>query len=303
MRDVFRWDYRAHAAFVAPAGDKAELWRLGIGIVLIVSILIFLGQSMGQLFMSGMNEPEREAFIDEMVAGQTPFSVLYKLLQYALLIPAVALVVMGLHQRAPFSVLGPKYRVWFQFVPVMIMQIILIAALMILPPYELPGEAPTWNMGLGRWLMFLPLSLLVLGLQCAAEEIAFRGYLQQQLAARFQHPGFWMFLPAGIFGGLHYSPEIYGENAWLIALSATIFGLVMADITARAGSLGPAIAIHLANNAVAILVYGSVDTLSGLSLLRSPIDLADPDLLWTWLSYDLGWILVSWLGARLAIRR
>lgn len=303
MKEVFRWDYRAHSAFVAPAGDKAELWRLCVGIVLVVSILLFLTQALGQLFMGGLSAGEREAFIDEVVAGQTAFAVLFKLLQYALLIPAVAVVVLGLHQRAPFSVLGPPRPAWYQFCGVLIVQLILIVALMILPPYDAPGGPPTWNMSLGAWLMLLPLSLLVLGLQCAAEEIAFRGYLQQQLAARFQHPAFWMFAPAGLFGGLHYAPEIYGENALLIAASATLFGLVMADITARAGTLGPAIAIHLANNSVAILVFGSVDTLSGLSLMRSPIDLGDPDLLWTWLSYDLGWIFVSWLGARLAIRR
>ncbi len=52
-------------------------------------------------------------------------------------------------------------------------------------------------------------------IQTGAEELVFRGYLQQQLAARFASPLIWMVLPALIFGAVHYDPATAGPNVWL----------------------------------------------------------------------------------------
>ena len=48
--------------------------------------------------------------------------------------------------------------------------------------------------------MLLPLGIAGLFCQVFAEEVAFRGYLQTQLAARFTSPVIWMSLPALGFG-------------------------------------------------------------------------------------------------------
>lgn len=303
MMELFRLNYRAHEALVGPARGYCELWRLAVGIILIAAIHIFLIQAVWEVVLSSQLEPDREGYFDSIMAGQTPFSVLFKLFLSAMLIPAVALVAMGLHHRAAGSVLGYLRPAWGQFRVVFFVQAVLVAVLMILPPYDAPGGELSSNLALGRWLMILPLSLFMLVLQCAAEELAFRGYLQQQLAARFRHPAVWMVLPAGFFAGLHYMPGEFGENAPLIALSAGLFGLAMADITARAGTLGPAIAMHVANNFIAILFIGSSDSLTGLALYRSPVDLAGPDQIGAVIVIDVVWLFVSWLAARLALRR
>ena len=77
----------------------------------------------------------------------------------------------------------------------------------------------------------------------------------------------------------------------------------MADLTARAGTLGPAIAVHFVNNVTAILIVSMPDNLSGLALYLSPFSLADTEAVRAWLPVDFGFMLVSWLTARLAIRR
>lgn len=303
MRDIFRSDYRAHQVYIAPASERAELWRLCMGVILVVSLFLFLAQAVGRLVFSTFNVSDVPAFIEEISTGKTPAAVLFQLIQLSLLIPAVALVAVGLHQRAPMSLFGHPRSALQQFIVVLMAQFALIAVLTLLPPYDSLGGEPVLNHAVGYWLLLLPISFAALTLQCTAEEVVFRGYLQQQLAARFDHPLLWMIAPAFLFGALHYAPEQMGENALLIAFTAGVFGLMMADITARAGTLGPAIAIHLANNTMPILLMGYVDDMSGLALYVTPLNLQDPDLVWTWLPYDLGWMFVSWLTARLVLRR
>ena len=77
----------------------------------------------------------------------------------------------------------------------------------------------------------------------------------------------------------------------------------MADLTARSGSLGPAIAVHFCNNVSAILVVSLPDDLSGLALYLTPFGMQDTDALAAWLPVDFAMMLVFWLAARLAIRR
>ena len=89
----------------------------------------------------------------------------------------------------------------------------------------------------------------------------------------------------------------------LIALWAGMFGLLMADLTARAGTLGPAIAVHLANNASALLLVSLPDSLNGLALYVTPIPMSDTELLRIWMPVDFAMFIVFWLAARLAIRR
>ena len=153
------------------------------------------------------------------------------------------------------------------------------------------------------WALLLPLSLIAVLVQVSSEEILFRGYIQQALAARFSSPLVWMILPAALFAMGHYLPEEAGANAVPIALWAGAFSVLMADLTARAGTLGPAIAVHLVNNIVALLFISLPDSLSGLSLYTLPYAMSDTGQLRAWLAVDFAVIVICWLGARLAIRR
>ena len=71
-------------------------------------------------------------------------------------------------------------------------------------------------------------------------------------------------------------------------------------VTARAGTLGPAIAVHFFNNVVAIVIVSMPDSLSGLSLFLSPFSMTDAEEVRAWLPVDFAMMVVSWLAARLA---
>jgi len=292
--------YRAHEQFIAPARDGAP-WRVIPGIVLIcalyLSLLWFLQAALATL----LPPPVFEAFRSEVQTGETAIGALYLLFSFGLMAVAVMLVTVQMHRRSPLGLFGPLRQMVSQGGAVLVMLIILTAVIWILPPSEFPSPLPAAR-PFASWAVWLPLAIPALLIQTTTEELVFRGYLQQHLAAHFRHPSLWMGLPALLFGLLHYRPEA-GENAWMLVLWAAAFSLIAADLTARAGTLGPAIALHFASNAVAILLVSQDPALSGLALIAAPVDLADPAVVRPALLLDVAVLLLGWLTARLVLRR
>jgi membrane protease YdiL (CAAX protease family) len=130
---------------------------------------------------------------------------------------------------------------------------------------------------------------IVLGvfIQAVGEELIFRGYLLQQLAVRFRSPIIWAFLPALVFGLLHYNnpggpdsalPEfqifgfIISEPGALYVLTTAITGTALAALVWRAGSLWPAAGLHVAVNVFSLTMVGAEGTLSGTQLWLFALD-------------------------------
>jgi len=293
--------YDAHADFIAPARATAQVWRLLAGLVLIGATILGLTA----LFQSAILSLAGDAVYRDITrlegTGSTAAGVLLLLYSFAIMILAVAMVTAQLHKRSPLTLLGPIPDLLRQFGATLAVLIALGVAIIVLPPW---GYSDPVEVGVAplTWLLILPVSLGAVLVQTSAEEILFRGYIQQQLAARFQSPLIWMIAPSVLFGLLHYRPET-GANGALIMLWAGGFALIAADLTARAGTLGPAIALHFMSNASALLILSADSTLSGLALFRLQVDMADPQALRPYLLIDAMVILVGWLAARLAIRR
>lgn len=287
--------YRAYAPVIAAAQTgRAGLRHLvfGCGVVLLLGYM-FTSLLLEMVISSGaLSDPFT------LFDGTTPATMLILLFSFGVWPVALALALNIAHQRPFTSLLGRELLPQFRVVAVAMTA--LYAALLVLPPWA--GSTVTQNTSLGLWLTLLPLGLLAVFVQVAAEELVFRGYLQQALAARGLPVWVWMGVPSALFGLGHYDASA-GSNAWLIALWAVIFGLLMADLTARAGSIGPAIAVHMANNVAALLVIGLDDSLNGLALFVYPLGLSDEAALRALLPADFLLMLVSWLAARLVLRR
>tara|TARA_Y100000780_G_scaffold225106_1_gene237222 strand:+ start:120 stop:1019 length:900 start_codon:yes stop_codon:yes gene_type:complete len=297
----WRPDYSAHAAFVAPARSTSALWRFFLGLFVAVVAYVALNELYFQT-VYGLAGSAAPSLHGDLLKGATPQAMYLLLFSFGTMAMAVAVTVRIVHRRSAGSLFGLPGRLWPGFRAVSGAMLLLGVALAVLPPWDMGGEL-TPNLPLGRWLLLLPLSLLAVLVQVSAEEIVFRGYVQQQLAARFNAPLIWMVLPSVLFAAGHYLPAEAGENALMVALWAGVFGILMADLTARSGSLGPAIAVHLWNNVSAILIVSLPDDLSGLALYLTPFSMDDAAALRSWLPVDFALMLVSWLAARLAIRR
>lgn len=293
-----RQGYRAHEAMVRFARAQPQLWRLLLGLVLVAAVSF----AMTAALQVTVAELFPGAWLQGLADGSNPGAMLVLLGSFAFLSLGVAMAARLFHQRSFATVTGHLRPLVWQFGRVSLFLLGLSAVLMALPPYSM-GPPMTPNLPFWTWLGILPFSVAAVLVQTGSEEILFRGYIQQALAARFRSPAVWLLVPSALFALGHYLPVDAGDNALLITAWAGLFGLLMADLTARAGTLGPAMAVHFFNNAAALLLFASPTSLNGLALYLIPFDMADTGNLRPWMAVDFALMLVSWLTARLAIRR
>lgn len=294
--------YRPHKAFVDPAKATREVWRLGLGVVLIGAVTLASSQIFYLILQTVLGTDRAWSVMTDIQSGDSAFGALVLLVSLGALGAGAVLTVRTLHNRGFRSMVGPLPLAWQQFLRVLALVGGVHIVVGLLPPYDLYGDI-TPGLSTVSWVLVLPLSIVALLIQTGSEELVFRGYVQQQLAARFANPVVWLTLPQALFALGHYVPDVYGTNAWMVVLWSFCFGLAMADLTARAGSLGPAVAVHFVNNAWAILLLAPKGDLSGLALYTLPFGPEDEAAMAALLPGELAMIGVSWLAARVALRR
>ncbi len=290
--------YEPHETLIAPARSSAALWRLVIGIAVLVMTFVVLNTLW---FGMVRRLPDAAEIFHEIRQGDTVRGMALLLGSFVSLLGALLVAVRLVHGRGVIGLTGPVRTMLGQFARVSRAVAVLFLLLFLVP---LPADLePERAMGLGRWLALVPLSLGLLLLQTGAEELVFRGYLQSQLAARFRHPAIWIGAPSLVFGLLHYDPATYGDAAIWPVVWAFLFGVVAGDLTARAGSLGPALALHLVNNFAAIGLTAMDGYWDGLALYTLPVGPGDSAALVRLMPIEGGILLCAWLAARVALRR
>lgn len=291
--------YKPHESLVAPAREKSDILRLIVGLVttaLLYVVMLMVGRSLASAIMG-------DAWVQTaaMTPGlTTPAQMLTILASFGFMIGAVCLAVILLHHRHPVTILGGWRPSGAQFLRSMRG---LIPYLALIGAFTFFAEDLQSNLSFGLWLSLLPLTLFFLLIQVSAEELLFRGYLQSQLAARGLHKSIWILLPSVLFGLLHYDPTVMGEAAPWIVIWTIGFGILAADLTARSGTLGPAIAFHFAVNFMAVTLIGFGDYLGGLTLYIYPFSVTETERLMSYLPVDAIGMLLAYLSVRLALRR
>lgn len=276
--------------FVEPANKSKAIWRLLLGIVCLAVVYFVLSSVAITVFVLAKGDLVGNKIMMDMAEGRDPLSVALMLVSFVFMFVALLIAVRLVHKRGFFSLIGPSNGTfWRNFL--VSFAVVMGLSLVGWAIYWL-AEAPVPNMAFGSWILWMVVAIPLLFLQIASEELVFRGYLQQQLAARFRSRWVWMLLPAIIFGALHYQPSVMGQNAWLVVGVTTLFGIIAADVTARTGNLGAAMGLHFANNVFAITIMPLSGTLDGLGLFRSVIGVEDVSQLRTMLLIDLVFILI-----------
>ena len=285
------------ARFVAPARARPALWRVGVAILVIVAVYFAWILAVLAAAWAASGGTALEDAMHRIADADTPASVLWMLATFLGMALGAILAARLLHGRRMGSLFGPG--LWRGFAAGAVIAAGVFAATFLMP---LPFD-PVRNVPADVWLTLLPLALLGLLVQTGAEEVLFRGYLQTQLAARFDSPVAWMALPAVVFGALHYDPAGAGGNApWLVA-AATLFGLIAADLTRVTGSIGAAWGVHFVNNAFAILIVALDGALSGLSFWKTPFAVTDTAVLRPLIAFDMLTTVIVWAAIRLWLAR
>jgi uncharacterized protein len=283
--------------FVAPARLRPQIWRLILGIVLAIVVYLVWMAVMGLGLWAVLGLDDLEAGLDSVGLGRTPLALVGLLFTFVGMALGAFAAVRWVHKRPVASLFGPRDLVLRDFaMGVGVFLLVAIpSALIVLALIDVtPGVA--WS----TWALFLPVALVGLLIQTGAEEILFRGYLQQQLAARFLSRWVWMVLPSLLFGLVHYAPAEMGQSAWLLVVATGFFGLLLADLTARSGSIGLAWGLHFANNVVAMLIFTTGEALDGLAPFRLPFGPQDGGIMgWMVLMDIAGMVLVYALCRRM----
>lgn len=285
--------------FVAPARLRPQLWRLVVGLVLMFGIYLAWMAAIGAVLFAGVGLDGIEQGLAALGTGADPQGLILLLLTFVGMALGTFAAVKFLHKRSIASLFGPRavairdFGMGFAIFTVLaIPGIVFFFATLDLTP----------NIALSTWALFLPLAIIGLLIQTGAEELVFRGYMQQQLAARFASRWVWMVLPSVLFGLVHYAPEEMGRSAWLIVFLTGFFGLIMADLTARSGSLGMAWGLHFANNLLAIMLFTTGEALDGLALYRLPFTVADTEAILPLLLVDIVGMALVWAICRYTLR-
>ncbi|MHA1128852.1 MAG: CPBP family intramembrane glutamic endopeptidase [Alphaproteobacteria bacterium] len=292
----------AFRAYIAPAQERSEIWRTILGFVLLLLLYVILVVLAGIAIYVGGNAYSAghgDRLVQEISGMTTTFATSAALLGIIIALPPLWLVLRFLHKRPLTSLLGPSrkidWRLW-RGAALIVLVLFVVDVVTSFVYYDVNQQ-----FSLLKWTGLLLPGIVLIFLQTTTEELVFRGYLQQQLAARFKNPLIWWLLPSVLFGLAHYDPETFGQNTWLIIGTITVVGLILADVTARFGSLAPAMGLHFANNA-AMLFISTDGNLSGYSLFVSTVNLKSAETGQSMAIY-LGVLLLGYLIFMLIMRR
>jgi len=289
--------------YTACAQGYCEPWRTALGVLLVATVLslIFAGLTIAVTAVAEWVQLGAGYAIGfELITFSSKRTVLIALFAVVLTIPALWLVVKFLHHRSFRSLIAPTGRVhWRSYLGAAIFA--LVFGLGVSLPVLYSG-AYSQQLPLMAWLPWVLPALVLVFLQTAAEELFFRGYLMQQLAAHFKSRWIWWVLPAVLFGVRHYNPLFWGDNWPLAVGTATLMGLIYGDITARTGDLSIALGLHFANNLLVILFLNVSGQLSSLSLFLKNTNVRDVDLMRVELLVSVGATLVVYAIYLLVMR-
>jgi membrane protease YdiL (CAAX protease family) len=255
------------------ARPRAQLWRTAFGSMLVVVAWLAWTMAFGLVAIGGglVNPDALGAAMGQGGASLTYYDAVMAmgvlLATFWGLWLGVWLVAKLLHKRGLSTVLAHDRWIRLDY---------FLVGMALAAGYLALSLGSTWLSGpppsrsslpIEHWLIaFAPLLLLIL-FQTAGEELFFRGYLTQQLAARIPNPLVWGLLPSLAFGLAHTANG--GGNAqftvYYVAV-ATLLGLVMTALVWRTGGLAAAMGFHLMNNVGAMLLIGVAGLTPPISL-------------------------------------
>lgn len=255
------------------ARPRAQLWRTALGIALVVAAWLIWTVIFGLLAVGG-GLVSRETLGAVMGQFAAPLSYFDVFMAMGVLLGTfwglwlgVWLVSKLLHKRGLSTVFAHDGRIRLdQFSIGMALAAGYLA--LSLGSTWLSGAAPMRSdLPLEYWLSALAPMVLLVFFQTAGEELFFRGYLTQQLAARIPHPLVWGLLPSLAFGLAHTANGGGDAQFAIYYVAATLLmGLTMTAMVWRTGGLAAAMGFHLMNNIGAMLLVGIAGVSPPISL-------------------------------------
>ncbi len=276
------------------ADPEHRWWKPLVELLLFGAFYLVLAIVLGIVWAVGLVAVRGEEALDEVFLPGAELDILDPAIFFVLFFSLVLMIPALLAARA---IMGPRPLGLLLSVTGRLRRGLLgrclLAALVVyavaqaaasLVEYALAGTPAAPQPVEGFWWL-IAMIVLVVPLQCAAEELVFRGYLLQTVGRWLRRPVFAILLPVPLFTFGH----LY--DAWGL-LAVAVMAVVAGYLTWRTGGLEAAIALHVVNNVVATLL--------------GALGLADPDAVestWVALAVSAGTQLVfAWWVVRFVRR-
>jgi membrane protease YdiL (CAAX protease family) len=179
------------------ARPKAALWRMVIGVIIILAIWTMWTAAV--LFAYALSValwgdlPSAQIAVEQLVNGSTPLAAMTLLLSFLGLWLGVWLAARLMHGQKFATIISPEGKVrrreFFLGVGIIAGYFAISLTLSYAAGLSMGRRS---ELSVIEWAtLVVPVCVLVF-FQASGEELLFRGYLTQQLGARFRHPLIWV---------------------------------------------------------------------------------------------------------------
>ena len=156
-------------------------------------------------------------------------------------------------------------------------------------------ENYVFNWDINKWLIFLPVVLVLTPLQCISEEIFFRTYLMRLIYARTQKTIVVIFTITVIFALMHLPNILMSEGNNLLSyfislVSYLAISYLLTYLTYVSQGLELSIGIHIANNIIYFIVINSLESYAGF--VPSIFDVKSTNIYWGCISLILSSLIL-----------
>ena len=220
---------------------RNEWWRYLAGAAIIIVSWLGLGYvPYYLLLLAGLAVP--------------PFDFVAVNFTIFMMLAGLAVTVRWIHRRPLFSLVTPDRLDAGRIAHAAAVWTVLAAATVAIEHALYPGRYYL-SFDAARFPVFLGLVLLLTPIQCAVEELVFRGYAMQGFGLLTRRPILIAILSSLVFTAPHLlNPEVHQHGLIIMAANYFAIGMLLATVALRDGRLELAIGLHAANNVFLALV-------------------------------------------------
>ena len=216
---------------------RNEWWRYALGVFTIAFFWMVLGY-VPYILLVGAGV-ETGAMLDFLAINFSIFMML----------AGLAVTVRLIHRRTLLSLVTPAAHVGWRRAGRGALVWAVVAALIVVIEHLLFPERYYLSLDPERFFPFLAAVLVLTPIQCATEELVFRGYAMQGLGLVTRQPALIAAASSLIFTVPHLmNPEVGQHGTLVMAANYFAIGMLLATVTLRDGRLELAIGLHSVNN-------------------------------------------------------
>jgi membrane protease YdiL (CAAX protease family) len=176
------------------------------------------------------------------------------------------LLLKPLHKRNIKEVInGTGLIRWNRFAFSFLVWALILGVVLFIDYFQNPANF-VLHLNINSFIPLVIIAFVLIPFQTTYEEVLFRGYLAQGVAACTRNRWLVIILPSLLFGFMHiFNPEVKAFGFWLTVPQYIFFGLVFGIVTVLDDGIETAMGAHAANN-----IFMAIFLTNKASVLQTP---------------------------------